>query len=69
MKTVCCAREFVVTVTSQALTNQSAGKVPGCGRADDGIFLLLVQPPRRIHGRAVSHDFCGYLIISQCKYV
>ena len=41
MKTVCCAREFVVTVTSQALTNQSAGKVPGCAQADDGILGTL----------------------------
>ena len=41
MKTVCGAREFVVTVTSQALTNQSAGKVPGCGLADGEIFFTL----------------------------
>ena len=69
MKTVCCARDFVVTVTSQALTNQSAEKVPGCGLADGGIFLLLVQTPRRTHGTAVSTTFVAVSSSASSNYV
>ena len=47
----------LLLLTSQARTNQSAVAVPGYSLWLMAGFRLLVQTPRRTHGRAVSHDF------------